>query len=377
MQRWRSLLFGVLPFIFVSVVTAPARSAPLSNAGPALQALAVQAQDTTLPEEERVDFVKALAGWGTAQVRDVLLVLLKDSLPSIRETAAIGLGWQGNGEAVPALRERVGAPGEAPGVRAAALDSLGKIGDASARDVVLAATNDADPRIRKASLGALTTGLLASPADRIPLLRRVVEDGGLDPLMRCEAIQELGKEKDKGSIPLLVRLLEAGPRIPMPVPSANPSQQDIMRIRFQQSRDLRAWAASSLGALEAKEALPLLLKAAREPDDFFLRVTSMGALIALKAPEAVPVFVQGLQDPFADVRALGLMGLAQVGDSSSGDAVLGRLSDPAPIVRAQAVGTLVELRDPRARTELESLRKRELDSSVQQAIGAGLVRLAR
>jgi HEAT repeat protein len=47
------------------------------------------------------------------------------------------------------------------------------------------------------------------------------------------------------------------------------------------------------------------------------------------------------------------------------------------MVRAQAVGTLVELRDPRARTELENLRKRELDSSVQQALAAALARLAR
>jgi HEAT repeat protein len=195
--------------------------------------------------------------------------------------------------------------------------------------------------------------------------------------MRCEAIQELGKEKDKGSIPLLVRLLETGPRIPMPLPSASPSQQDILRLRFQQSRDLRAWAASSLGAIEAKEALPLLLKTAREPDDFFVRVTSMGALIALKVPEAVPVFVQGLQDPFADVRALSVTGLAQVGDSSTRDAVLAKLSDPAPMVRAEAVGALVELRDPRARAELESLRKRELDSSVQQALEAALARLPR
>jgi HEAT repeat protein len=89
------------------------------------------------------------------------------------------------------------------------------------------------------------------------------------------------------------------------------------------------------------------------------------------------VFVQGLRDPFADVRALALMGLAQVGDSSAADAVLARLSDPASVVRAQAVGTLVELRDPRARTELENLRKRELDSSVQQAIEAALARLPR
>ena len=167
MQRWRPRWIGVLSFVLISVVTSPGWSAPLSNAGPALQALAAQAQDASLPEAERVDLVKALAGWGTEQVRDVLLALLKDSLPSIRETAAAGLGWRGNGEAVAALRERVEAPGEAPGVRAAALDSLGKIGDASVRDVVLAATNDADPRIRRASLGALTTGPLASPADRI------------------------------------------------------------------------------------------------------------------------------------------------------------------------------------------------------------------
>jgi HEAT repeat protein len=377
MQRWRPLWIGVLSFVLVSVYASPGWSAPLSNAGPALQALAVQAQDTSLPEAERVDLVKALGSWGTGQVRDVLLALLKDSLPSIREAAATGLGWRGNGEAVRALRERVEAPGETPGVRAAALDSLGRIGDQSARDAVLAATNDAAPRIRTAALGALTTGLLVSPADRIPLLRRVVEDGGLDPLMRCEAIQELGKEKDKGSIPLLIRLLEAGPRIPMPLPSRSPSQQEILMLRFQQSRDLRAWAASALGALEAKEALPLLLKAAREPDDFFLRVTSMTSLVILKAPESLPVFVQGLHDPFADVRVLALMGLAQVGDSSSGDAVLARLSDPAPEVRVQAVGALVELREPRARTELENLRKREIDSSVQQALEAALARLPR
>jgi HEAT repeat protein len=368
---------GVLSLILFAVVASPGWSAPLSTAGPALQALAAQAQDTSLPEAERVDLVKALGSWGTGQVRDPLIVLLKDPLPSIREAAAIGLGWRENAEAVPALRERVEAPGETPGVRAAALDSLGKIGDPSAREVLLVATNDADPRIRRASLSALTTGLLASPADRVPLLRRVVEDGGLDPLIRCEAIQELGKEKDKGSIPILVRLLEAGPRIPMPLPRESPTQQEIMRLRFQQSRDLRAWAASSLGALEAKEALPLLLKAAREPDDFFVRVTSMGALITLKAPEAVPVFVQGLHDPYADVRALALVGLAQVGDASAGDAVLARFSDPAPTVRAQAVGTLVELRDPRARAEIESLRKKENDSAVQQALEAALARLAR
>src|SRR5512132_3099284 len=78
MQRRQPLWIGVLSsFVLVSIVASPGWSAPLSNAEPALQALAVQAQDTSLPEAERLDVVKALAGWGTGQVRDVLLVLLK------------------------------------------------------------------------------------------------------------------------------------------------------------------------------------------------------------------------------------------------------------------------------------------------------------
>ena len=219
-HRW----IGVLSFILVSVVASPGWSAPLSNAGPALQALAVQAQDASLPEAERVDFVKALGGWGTAQVRDVLLALLKDPLPSIREAAVIGLGWRGNGEATSALRELVEAPAETPEMRAAALDSLGKIGDPSARDAVLAAINDGGPADSQGLPRRPHHGSSREPGGSHPLLRRVVEDEGLDPLMRCEAIQELGKEKDKGSIPLLIRLLETGPRIPMPLPSDSPSQ---------------------------------------------------------------------------------------------------------------------------------------------------------
>lgn len=375
--RWGRALCGALASLAVWWV-APAAgqlSAPLSTAGPPLQELGRKAQDTSLPEAERLDMVRVLAQWGTAQVRDPLVVLLQDPVPAIRELAARGLGWEGNREASAALRARVEAAGETTAVRAAALDSLGKIGDDSARDTVLAASNDPDPAVRGVALTALTTGSLAHPSDRVELLRRLAGDRALDLWARSNAIRELGVARDTASSQLLMGLLEHEPPIPMPLAKDRPDQQEVMIVRYRQARDVRAWAALALGLMEAREALPLLLRSAEDPDDFFLRTTSMGSLVAWKAPEAVPVFVRRLEDPFADVRALALGGLAQAGDRSAADAVLARLADQVPAVRIQAVDALVALGHPRARAELENLRRAELDSQVQQAITAALARL--
>jgi HEAT repeat protein len=352
-------------------------STPLSNAGPTLRELAKQAQDTSLPEQARLELLRVLGAWGTEQVTEPLVALLKDPLPSIREFSARGLGWQGNREAVAPLSERAGAPGETPGVRAAALDSLGKIGEESARPLLLASIKDPDGRVREAALGALTNGPLARSEDRIPLLRQVAADRGVNLLMRCEAIQELAKAHDTGASPLLMRLLEQEPPIPMVMPKPGANQQELMAVRFRQVRDVRAWAAVALGMLDAREALPLLLRSAEASDDYFLRLSAVEALVGWKAPEAVPVLVRRLDDPFADTRVMALMGLGSIGDKSVGDAVLVRLGDPVSRVRAQAVTTLAELGYLRARSEIESLRKVDEDPEVQRAIEAALPRLPR
>lgn len=368
-----SLLIALAALTPAAAQTAP----PLSNADPTLVELGKQVQDASLPEPERLALVKLLGEWGTAQVRGPLLALLKDPLPAIRAAAATGLGWEGNREAVPALRERIEAPGETPVVRAVALDSLGKIGDDSVREVVLAATNDPNASVREAALRAVTAGRLTTPKDRIPLLRRVAEDRGLDLLMRCEAIQELGKAKDTTAVPLLVRLLDSEPAVSMPLPRPAAPQREVMVVRFRQVRDVRAWAAMALGMLGAREALPHLLRSAEDPDDYFLRLTSVDALVGLNAPQAVPVFVRRLEDPFPDTRALALVGLARSGDRTVADAVLARLGDRVPKVRAEAAMALAELGDPRARSELENLRKIDPEPEVQLALDAALARLPR
>ena len=349
---------------------------PMSSAASALQELGRKVQDRNIPEPERLALVRGLGQWGTAQVREPLIALLQDPSAAIREAAARALGWEGNREATAPLRQRLELPTEVPAVKASALESLGKIGDETTRDAIVAAVKDPEPDVRGAALGALTTGPLTRETDRLPFLRALAADGALDLLVRCEAIQALGKAKDRESQSTLMRLLESERPIPMPLPRSS-SQGETMAVRYRQARDVRAWAAAVLGVLEAKEALPLLLQAAEDPRDFFLRVMATNALVAWNPPEAAPVWRRRIDDPFADVRALALAGIARAGDRSMRNAVIVRLSDPAPNVRVRAIDALVELDPSGARTELESLRSREVDSTVQSALEAAFARLPR
>ena len=85
------------------------------------------------------------------------------------------------------------------------------------------------------------------------------------------------------------------------------------------------------------------------------------------------MFVQGSSDPFADVRVLALMGLARRWVIRARQTPFWRGS---PIQRLWSGPRPSELWSssaiPGPGTELESLRKRELDSSVQQALSRPL-----
>ncbi len=378
-MRWRHWVWeGVLA---LSVTWAwageiPASSPPLSNAGPVLEQLGAQARDQSRSEVERLQLIGALGQWGTSQVREPLIALLKDPLPSLRAAAARSLGWPGNREAVAALRERVETPGEAPAVRAAALEALGRIGDPSVRGLLLEASHDSDPSVRAAALWGVTLGALVDPGDRVPLLIRLVGDDALDLQLRAQAIREMEALRDAAEVPVLTQILEHGPRITMPLPSANPAQREVMALRYQQARDLRAWAAKALGDLGERGAIPLLLGSAEDPDDFFLRLLSVQALIPFRAPEAFPVLERRLEDPFPMVRASALVGLAAIGDRRAVNLAIARLADEVPAVRAEAVLALAELGGPQIRPPLEALRRTEPDPQVQQALEAALAKLA-
>lgn len=352
-------------------------AAPMSSAGPILSEMTKQLEDQTLPAEERLQVIRVFETWATEQVRPPLVAALKDPLPEIRAAAARALGWAGNDQAVPALRERVDASGEVPAVRAAALRSLGHIGDRSARALVVAATHDPDASIREAAVWSVALGTLAEPGDRTTYLIQFASDRDFDPQLRSEAVRTLAGIKEERVAVALTRILESEPRMTIALPPGRASAEQTMALRYAQARDVAGWTAGALGILEAKAALPLLLTTADDPSDFFLRLVSVRSLVAWNVPEAFPVFVRRLDDPLLDIRILALTGLTSLRDRRAVVPVLSRLSDPSPAVRAQAVVALAELGDSTVRPKLEGLRQTETDPDVLGAVEDALARLAR
>jgi HEAT repeat protein len=335
-----------------------------------------QLEDPQRPAAERLQIIRAFAEWPTAQVRPPLVAVLKDPLAEIRAAAALALGWPGNREAVPALRERVETPGEVIDVKAAAVHSLGRIGDPSVRALVVTATQNPDASIRQAALWGVALGGLVDPADRTPYLIQLAEDPALEAQLRAEAVRNLARVKEERVTTVLLRILESEPRMTIGLPPGTPTPDQTMALRYAQARDVAAWAAAGLGVLEVRAALPLLLKTAEDTSDFFLRLMSIRSLITWNVPEAFPVLVRRLEDPLTDNRVLALMGIERLGDRKAVDPVLARLTDESPAVRAQAIATLAALGDAKVRPSLEALQQTEPDPNVQGALEAALSRLA-
>jgi HEAT repeat protein len=375
---WRLWGCGALALLLTCGAARPtAGAAPSSSAWPILDELGKKLEDPSRPAQERLEIILTFEEWAGEQVRPPLVAVLKDPSPAIRAAAAQALGWPGNDEAVPALRERVETPGEVAAVKAAAVRSLGRIGDRSVRALVITATGEPDASVRGAALWSVALGSLVDPADRTVYLMRLAEDRAAEAQWRAEAIRALARVKEEGVVDGLVRILESEPRLTIALPSGKPTDQQLMALRYAQARDVAGWAAGALGLLDARSALPLLLKTAEDPNDFFLRLMSIRSLVAWKAPEAYPVLVRSLEDSLPDIRVLALTGLARLGDPKAVDPVLARLSDADPAVRALAVQTLGHLGGPKVRLQLEAMQQKESDPGVRGALEAELSRLAR
>src|SRR5262249_2883364 len=149
-------------------------------------------------------------------VRAPLVALLTDRSEVIRAGAARALGCADNREAVPALRQRLDAPGETSLVRAAAVFAPGTIGVPSARPAVILFTKRPDAASREAALRGVPYGTMTTRDDRPAFLRQVAADTAFDLLFRCQAIKDLAELKDEASAEVLAKLLESEAPYRMP-----------------------------------------------------------------------------------------------------------------------------------------------------------------
>jgi HEAT repeat protein len=106
-------------------------------------------------------------------------------------------------------------------------------------------------------------------------------------------------------------------------------------------------AASALGALRNRSAVPLLERSLRDTEAP-VRDRSAWALGALDSHEAVPALIEALKDTDAEVRQQVAWALGAIGDRRAVDGLIGALSDSAAGVRKQAAWALGSLGDSRA-----------------------------
>ena len=375
-MHWQLYAGGAMALLLTCASAhATAGAQPLSSAGPVLEQIGKQIEDRSRPTVERLELISTFADWATAQVNPPLVAVLKDPQPEIRAAAARALGWHGNDEAVPALRERIETPDEVAAVKAAAVRSLGRIGDRSARALVVGAIADPDASIREAALWSVALGSLSDPTDRTAYLIQFAESRGFDGPARAEAVRALASVKEERVVESLSQILESEPPVKIALPPGKLTVQQSMNLRNMQNRDVAGWAAGALRQLDARSALPLLLKTAEQPDDYFLRFMSLQALVAWNVPEVFPVLLRRLEDPLLDIRVLAVTGLARLGDPKSVGPLLTRLSDESPEVRAVAVMALTELSGPEIRPRLEALQEKEVAPDVRRALEAALAHL--
>ncbi len=270
---------------------------------------------------------------GDAAAVPTLVAALGDSDVAVRGAAAFSLGLVGAPTGVAPLVAALADP--SPVVRGRVAEGLGLIGDASAAPAVAAAFAGCRPHL--AAIAPDDEALITTPdadACRLALfalvrlrqydaLARVALDEQGGPVSRwwpvAYALQRIG---DARAVPALVTL------------AATPGVHTA------------AFALRGLAALRDAQAIdPALVIAQRRDADVRVRVAAVRALGQLRAASAVPALLKMLDDP-ATPRNLALetvAALGAIGDRRAFDAMLDRLTDRWPAMRAAAFAASARL----------------------------------
>lgn len=213
------------------------------------------------------------------------------------------------------------------GVREAAVEGLGKVGEAADEATLRAAATDADPKVRAAAALALF---------RLRQLQRVPEYS----TAAVNALIALAVDSHSD-----VRWLAPYALSRWPEPRARG-----MLEKAQLSPDPRArlFAARALGKLGVEPDLGLLSDA-----DLYVRAEAVAAFGAAKMGARLPLAV--LADPSAHVRAAAADALAASGRDAPGLESMARSDSPLP--RGRALLALAKLRGEGASAELDSARR--------------------
>jgi HEAT repeat protein len=186
-----------------------------------------------------------------------------------------------------------------------------------------------------------------APGDRkaaVPKLVEIVRDPGTNARVRAEAAAALAEIGDPAAIPALVA-------------AANPAATE------RDARELNRHVADALGALGAREGVPVLTQLAGSTDGF-TQVAAVDALGKIGDPAAVETLVGIARservEPFIAKKAL--LALGQIGDPRAGPAVMQMLFEERPpgvFYFPEAAFAVVQIGSPMAAPLLAVLEGRD------------------
>ncbi len=220
-------------------------------------------------------------------------------------------------------------------VRIAAMEALGNVAGARAVPVLSPLTEDANPDIARAAMGAL--GLIGHPEALKPILAGLHTS---DPVRRQHAIRALGERGGLDAAGALQWLAATDP----------------------DDRVVEA-AMEALGHMGSSEAVTALLALAEDPR---CREACVSALASLGEAKADWV-ARGLDHAHAEVRRATVQTLARMKRPGATERLLAALEDREPAVRLEAVGALGLLGSRQGRTKLAELARTDPDLGVRAA----------
>ncbi len=304
-----------------------------------------------------------------------LTEILASAHPETRQLVADILGEIRHPGAVPALLQA--ARGQFFTVRARAATALAKIGDPQAVPVLIELLGDKEPTVRIAA--ALALGKFKDPSCLLRLTDVLLEDREIE--VRQAAAQGLAETRLPQAVPFLIEAMgdsfwwyeredASGPLLEALEKFGAQAVGPLIGALTDSEGAVRRNAAVLLGRIgdtRAVEALGMTLY------DMHYEVGKAAAeSLARFGAAALGVLGEALEHPEAGIRLHALSALTKIKDARVLPLIAEVLNDHDRLVQKQAIQSLVELGDPRARAVLEPIAMdrtdRELSMLAREAI---------
>jgi HEAT repeat protein len=226
-------------------------------------------------------------------------------------------------------------------VRMNVVRTLGLVGGAAAVDPLITATKDIDEDVRSEAISSL--GVVKDPK-AVPTLIHALNDSYW--FVRSQAADALEREKDPSAIdPLLDTVSDPDSNVEgsaenalanlCQLPGISP---DVFAKHLDDSNAKIAMiSAVCLAVMKDKRATPFLIQRAASPDTW-TRLHAVQGLGETGDPAVIPTLRVTLKDPEVNVRGWSIIGLDNLKDTGSIDALKALAADPAqtPHIRQYA-----------------------------------------